>query len=1081
LGININGLTPGNNNVNPSSTSTPADLTQARVSAGPLRNPCHDVPDPNGPAPAPDPTSGAPTGAPRGTSNQPEVVESAPPRQSAPYPQPYITRPPQDYEPHTIVEKSPYPRVFSTATREVTVIPNSLFFTKDVNIAKILLTLLRGDGLRRPNHGQIYFNDRDANDLKTADLFRWSLDNYWTAGALSSNETIKNKVCSGHENPFEEVRQDQKRDTFSSDGTEIVGESRILQFAPPNAIQEFKSRLGHLGFDYKNVYDLTPIPASNNPYKPPSYKESFGFFLINKYTTKGWVNALSRGWDFFQFAYRYLPKAFQLNGGATNIGTQLDPSQPGEEVITNSQSNLAKENLTIFQNILLFGDRNAENWNKAKNLNGWTQADSSYYKAGIIREDYKYRDYVFDAPVAFFEDELNAMLMAPFHSAKITKKVGNVDFVNLKGYENELQVPNIYYYYNFMELKKDYEKGVYKNQQNSPAESLNNTGKNKILSAYSTNKKEEFYTTRDILKFPSDRVEQLEEINEFMRDYAENYVEIKINTTQGGHVNSLIQKNKMDRILMEVLYPNSSNGSRQIYSHARPINDKVAMVLDDSFQTASEEQQSVQKTLNDRSADNLTTRIVDGFYQILKDRLPNSSNNEYQKVDLEEYPLFHTGWNNPTILRLEETIRSQIFCKEYEEFESNTKLFRTYADLLSGEKAYSEVVGFKIEKHEILENEEEQLIQTFILMDSNDIESFSFIDSQVMPFKKYRYKILSINFVVATEYEYADTTPYGLAGAIGINVNSAPGYYLIEAPFFEQVVEIRDMPPMTPQVSFLPTQGVDDSLEIFLMTNYGESREPWYDPMADKQLLKTKYGMDRDGLITFKTDSLPSSFSIHRLEDAPEQYADFWDKTRQDYYFKRVAAVSNAGISKEDIEPNKYYYYIFRAYDNWDIGEPWNNKAMGSNPTEVFRVRMVSYANGIFLEMEPYEMKKEVRVDNISFERLIKIMPNFDQSIVDYSNTFKRLKEKVKIPNNSLEAARQEQGLMTPEQYIAGHRDFQESAPNPDELKLGTAKESQDSIWSRKFKIRIRSKDSGKMVDLNVKFVQDSDDLKKEE
>lgn len=66
------------------------------------------------------------------------------------------------------------------------------------------------------------------------------------------------------------------------------------------------------------------------------------------------------------------------------------------------------------------------------------------------------------------------------------------------------------------------------------------------------------YVGDRVVKIPSDRVAKLDEINEFMRQYAPNVVEIQINTTQGGHVNSLLQRNKMDRLLMEVIHPSFS-------------------------------------------------------------------------------------------------------------------------------------------------------------------------------------------------------------------------------------------------------------------------------------------------------------------------------------------------------------------------------------------------------------------------------------------------------------------------------------------------------------------------------------------
>jgi hypothetical protein len=508
------------------------------------------------------------------------------------------------------------------------------------------------------------------------------------------------------------------------------------------------------------------------------------------------------------------------------------------------------------------------------------------------------------------------------------------------------------------------------------------------------------------------------------------------------------------------------------------------------------EQNSIEKTLNDRTGSNIPITVRTGFYDILKKHLPNSTNSEFQKVDRFQYPLLYAGWNNTPLLRLEETIKSQIFCKELEEFIANGKLQRSYADLLSGEKAYSEVVGYKVEKHEILEDGEEVLVQTFVLMDSNEIDKINFIDSQVMPFKKYRYKILSINFVLGTDYSYGgvrldDTDVEGFR----LDVLSKLGICLIEAPFFEQVVEIRDMPPLPPQVSFLPIQGVDDKVKILLTMNYGEEKEPWKTRTEEykksksfKEKLKTKYGMDRNGIITWKTDSIPDAYHLMRIGRPPETIDDFWDKSDPDRKSVTWRAHNKARMLERDIEPNKYYYYMFRAVDNYKFRDEraddtnWNKEnALYSNPTEVFRIRMVSYANGIFLEVEPYEMVENVKTDNISFERLLKINPNFEQTLVDYSKTFKRLKDKVTIPKNSIEATRKEEGLLTHEQYIAGHHTFQKSAPDPEELKLGNATKPEDSVWSRKFKIRIRSLDSGKAIDLNVKFVQHADDLTKEE
>ena len=149
---------------------------------------------------------------------------------------------------------------------------------------------------------------------------------------------------------------------------------------------------------------------------------------------------------------------------------------------------------------------------------------------------------------------------------------------------------------------------------------------------------------------------------------------------------------------------------------------------------------------------------------------------------------------------------------------------------------------------------------------------------------------------------------------------SRPGLYLIEAPFFEKIVETRDMPPMTPQVNWLPYQGVDDKIGILLTTDYGEIEEPWlfhkrpYSEGVEETLI-SKYGMDKKGMIKWKTDSMPDAFMIFRLENPPESYEWFHSKAGERYVgpkqgplmTKRIPSYGKVGFFLDTIEPNKYY------------------------------------------------------------------------------------------------------------------------------------------------------------------------------
>ena len=212
-----------------------------------------------------------------------------------------------------------------------------------------------------------------------------------------------------------------------------------------------------------------------------------------------------------------------------------------------------------------------------------------------------------------------------------------------------------------------------------------------------------------------------------------------------------------------------------------------------------------------------------------------------------------------------------------------------------------------------------------------------------------------------------------------------------------------------------------------------------------------------------------------------------------------MEASSNAGFTLQSIEPNKYYYYFFRTFDNYNpeiqVGPTNQGFQVGgyppslgqwifppstkdhpylySNPGEVFRVRMVSYENGIFMEMDPYEMSVKKPEAKIGFERLLKISPSFDQTLINFSKSFNRLSDVVVLPENSITNLRKELELIKEKQYVADTNEFQKSAPPVDELSLGVKDRARDKIWTKKFKFRIKSKRTGKTIDLNVQYAQE--------
>ena len=1147
-----------------------ADLAEG-CPEGQIRDPETGNCVPNPPAPAPE---DCPAGQQRNPDTgecepigpgpgEPDAVEPEPIVEAPPYPAPFIPISNGENNAGAIIltgqesESSAIPPKFLTGTRQVTVFTSGCFLTDEIDWREIMYNgshpLVRfntsGDetsGIsntkkRPPNHGahwikQMRREEENSETYGTADPFRWTMFNFWIFNPKVGREGFVNRVTGGALNAIATPDQDIGiqgdagnlkiiQDAFTNGDAPVFKYGNVLKFRPIS-----NSPAG----SYNGYRLLTEFDDSTvKKYGCPIVRENFRFGLYNGVTDEFvYENENSMR----QFLNIYAPKAIK--------------DWPG---------NTTKRKIEFYKRILFFGKKSGNWWNFFDEAPASTK---EYYEKGIFPhqsfewsdQDHpkygymRYRDYTFDAPGAFTKEELEGMILAPLHSAEITKKIGNVDTVNQKGYTSELQVPNIYFYYNALELEKDFKNKTKPKDEKSPA----NLASDYILKRYKMapqappeddEEDERFVVTGEVLKFTSDRVEKLEKINDFMKAYAENYVEINIGTVQGGPVQAIINENNMDRLLLETLYPrktednnstfemhhrtqkqryrrilppreviDSWTGNEEVTAH---INPRVSMVLDDSFQgikySDRADSAGANVTLNDKASGGVQIKIVDWFFKYILGATVDERVKDVQKTNPMEWPMLYYGWDNMQLLRFEEMIRSQITRSKIDEFIARgsvpTKfigggddtrenpfggIFRPMADVYTGKKAYAEVVGYCIRKYEVMESGEENLIQTFALMDSNNIKEINFVDSQVLPFKKYRYSINTINFVVGTEYDYSFITSKGPSQTI--TTYSKPGLYFIEAPFFEKIIETRDMPPMTPQVNWLPYQGVDDKIGILLTTDYGEIEEPWLfhnQPYSEglKKSLASKYGMNKKGLIKWKTDSMPDAFDIFRLENPPESYEWFHGNTSERYVgpkrgarmWKRIASYGKVGFFLDTIEPNKYYYYMFRAIDNYDFENPDSNKIMRSNPTEVFRVRMVSYENGIFLEMEPYEMFIKEEDEILNVERLLKISPSFDQKLIDFSTELYRIGPNLKIVENSLNSVRKDLGLFEGYKNAADSFLFQKNAPPANHLKLGTRTDEKEILWNKKFKIRIKSKSSGKAVDVNVKFVQSNNTLTKEE
>jgi hypothetical protein len=727
------------------------------------------------------------------------------------------------------------------------------------------------------------------------------------------------------------------------------------------------------------------------------------------------------------------------------------------------------------------------------------------YRSGNIEFDRPFFDYVFDAPAAFFESEMNNILISPSDSADVTVMAADQN-LHAK-VERETEIPNVYQYYQSKQTERLINSDLLLEANLPPGLIEYNQ---RLIANYEEFENEVDFDSSPSLKFPSDKVEQLEKINEVVRGSLTNFVEISINTTNAGPINALLQRNKMDTVILEILKSTThlrdsepgvgaGFGADALLPNQLVLDQsgrrKFTKVLDDQF-VGENSNNTINATVNDRAEQGVEEVVVANIDKLISVVSDDSLRAFSWPRNLEEYPLGYTGWQNKRLTMFEETIRSQIFLDRMNQHIRQGKLERSFTDILYGRKAYSEVIGYKIEKHRIERNaqgqEDESKVQEFFLMDNDNIDKVNFLDTQVIPNKKYRYKIFTINFVIGTKYEYdGGATFYSwrlpahgprqsghlsarqvkdndiLDGQLSINVRSGRSISLLYAPFFEKVVSLADKPPITPQVTFLPYQGVDDRHAILLQANYGEeTAQPIKIFEEDEPIItgifRSQNRQPGDEVL-YKSDSLPTEFEVIRIDTVPESYEDFSQARALKI---RKQASGKTGFFKLDIEPNKHYYYIFRTYDKGGV----------SNPSEVFRIRMVSYQNGIFMELEPYEMYKKPKEFKISFEKVIKISPSMEQKMINFEQVFQEIETASPENRSTLSRLRSELGLKT----RVEKKIFQLTAPPKEKITLGSTT-VESSVWDKKFKIRCISKTTGKKIDYNITFNKKKTTLLNEE
>jgi len=307
----------------------------------------------------------------------------------------------------------------------------------------------------------------------------------------------------------------------------------------------------------------------------------------------------------------------------------------------------------------------------------------------------------------------------------------------------------------------------------------------------------------------------------------------------------------------------------------------------------------------------------------------------------------------------------------------------------------------------------------------------------------------------------AGTTSILHKGAIAsFDVVTAPTVQLIQTHLFDFNGATLSLPPTAPDVFFIPYIGIDNEITLSMHAQLGEyQKEAVILDSADADYidaLRTSYGLSPTDPIAYKTDDEVAGFEIYRTETKPSTYEDFSGKfinsisTLQRSSFEYVYAWDTA--YKDKIVPNKVYYYMVRTVDI---------HGQKSYPSAVFQVQMVNDSGAIYPLIEVIDLvpppKPQSKTKN--FKKFLQLVPSIAQRMINYDES--GLTDSAGRIVNS--AVGKHTGIVLGVKNPSLFGGYYSSAV------VGGADHAQ-YIPSKRLKIRLISKQTGKKIDLNVAF-----------
>jgi hypothetical protein len=484
----------------------------------------------------------------------------------------------------------------------------------------------------------------------------------------------------------------------------------------------------------------------------------------------------------------------------------------------------------------------------------------------------------------------------------------------------------------------------------------------------------------------------------------------------------------------------------QILTESGLSGDLIKYIIESdrsSFTVAKTD--TIMEDVSGAADDNQTTENAYDSWEItdwINNLRDNTQNTQIQRTIGNSEMIFMGGKNTNDVVsndssnNLYRSLMSTLLYSKLLQLSKNS--FRTMNDIFNSSLSPSETVFYEIKKFEGDQVSEENAVQSFYFINSNDIDVLEFVDTQVKYNKQYTYVVYAYQIVMGNRYKYLNNTQQTTGTTAEIEIENNVSFRIFKVPLNTKTNRVLDRPPVFPDIDIVPYRGVKDKVLLNMNSNVGLYELDPISITAEDEVLIAAIRENQkrpSGPLEYKTDDKSTLFQIFRLERPPATYGDFDGnmigtvdtafKSDKNYFLPSGAFI-------DSIVPNVTYYYTLRVVDN---------HGHVSNPSPIYQFRMVDDSGAVYplikvIDLRPPGFFTKRRTK--SMRKYIQLIPSLPQTLLNEGELFnggERISPQINNSFNSLPI-----GIM------------------------------DEGVWNQQYKVRLVSKKTGRKIDINLEF-----------